>query len=85
MFGRVESPLEVLSRENWWERGCFQRFSDPMYGDLTLQMPVWRMTATPPRIRWACRPPGFHNAQVYQKYLGWDLVRIAALRTSGVI
>ena len=47
VFGRVESPQEVLSRENWWERGCFQKFADAVYGELTLQMPVWRMTATP--------------------------------------
>ena len=32
VFGRLESPLEVLSRENWWERACFQKFSDPVYG-----------------------------------------------------
>src|SRR3990172_7727937 len=71
VFGRVESPLEVLSRENWWERACFQKFSDPVYGNLTLQMPVWRMTGTPPRIRWARSPRGYHNTYVYQKYLGW--------------
>lgn len=36
VFWRLESPLEVLSRENWWERACFQKFSDPVYGALTL-------------------------------------------------
>jgi crotonobetainyl-CoA:carnitine CoA-transferase CaiB-like acyl-CoA transferase len=85
VFGRVESPQEVLARENWWERGCFQRFHDPLYGQLTLQMPVWRMTGTPPRVRWACRPPGHHNGYVYQKYLGWGPRRLADLQASGVI
>ena len=85
VFGRVETPEEVLSRENWWERGCFQKYSDAVYGDLTLQMPVWRMTATPPRVRWACRPAGHHNAYVYQKYLGWGPARLAALRARGII
>jgi len=85
VFGRVESPLEVLSRENWWERACFQKFSDPVYGDLTLQMPVWRMTGTPPRIRWACSPHGYHNTYVYQKYLGWSPDHLATLRSRGVI
>lgn len=85
VFGRVELPVEVLSRENWWERGCFQRFSDPVYGDLTLQMPVWRMTGTPPRVRWACRPTGHHNGYVYQKYLGWGPGHLAALRSRGVV
>ena len=85
VFGRVESPLEVLSRENWWERACFQKFSDPVYGDLTLQMPVWRMTGRPPRIRWACSPRGYHNTYIYQKYLGWGPSQLAALRSRGVI
>jgi len=85
VFGRVETPVEVRSRENWWERGCFQRFSDPVYGDLTLQMPVWRMTETPPRIRWACRPTGYHNGYVYQKYLGLGPRRLAELKDGGVL
>lgn len=85
VFGRVESPEEVLSRENWWERGCFQKFSDPIYGDLTLQMPVWRMTGTPPRVRWACRPAGYHNGYVYQKYLGWGPSHLAVLRSQGIL
>jgi len=85
VFGRVESALEVLSRENWWGRACFQKFSDPVYGDLTLQMPVWRMTGTPPRIRWACSPRGYHNTYIYQKYLGWSPDHLATLRSQGVI
>lgn len=85
VFGRVESPEEVLSREHWWERGCFQRFLDPVYGELTLQMPVWRMTETPPRIRWACRPTGYHNSYVYQKYLGLAPRRLAELKDQGVL
>jgi crotonobetainyl-CoA:carnitine CoA-transferase CaiB-like acyl-CoA transferase len=85
VFGRVETPGEVLSRDNWWERGCFHRFSDPVYGELTLQMPVWRMTETPPRIRWACRPTGYHNGYVYQKYLGLGPRRLAELKDQGVL
>ena len=85
VFGRVESPTEVLSRENWWERGCFHKFSDPVYGDLTLQMPVWRMTATPPRVRWACRPAGYHNGYIYQKYVGLGPRRLAEFKNQGVV
>jgi crotonobetainyl-CoA:carnitine CoA-transferase CaiB-like acyl-CoA transferase len=85
VFGRMETPMEVLSRENWWERGCFHKFSDPVYGDLTLQMPVWRMTETPPRIRWACRPTGYHNGYVFQKYLGLGPRRLAELKDQGVL
>lgn len=85
VFGRVESPQEVLSRENWWERGCFRRFHDAAYEELTLQMPVWRMTETPPRLRWACRPAGYHNDYIYQKYLGWGQAQLAERRALGII
>ncbi len=85
VFGRVETPTEVLARESWWERGCFRRVSDPVYGELTLQMPVWRMTETPPRVRWACRPTGYHNSFIYQKYLGLGPARLAELKEQGVL
>jgi len=85
VFGRVESPTEVLSRENWWERGCFQQVADPIYGPLTLQMPVWRMTATPPRLRWPSRPVGHHNEQVYLKYLGLGRDRLRELQARGIL
>lgn len=85
VFGRVESPTEVLSRESWWERGCFTRVSDSVYGSLTLQMPVWRMTGTPPRLRWPCRPAGHHNEHVYCKYLGFGRDRLQELRAAGIL
>lgn len=85
VFGRVESPTEVLDRENWWERGCFQRVADPIYGPLTLQMPVWRMTRTPPRLRWPCRPVGHHNEHVYLKYLGLGRHRLQELHARGIL
>lgn len=66
-----------VSGELVGERACFQKFSDPVYGNLTLQMPVWRMTETPPRIRWARSRTGSHDASVYQKYLGWGVSRPA--------
>ena len=43
------------------------------------------MTATPPRIRWACRPPGYHNTYVYRKYLGWDPSHLASLHARGIV
>ena len=56
-----------------------------MVGESALQMSVWRMTETPPRVRWACRPPGYHNGYVYQKYLGWGPSHLAALRARGIV
>ncbi len=85
VFGRVESPTEVLSRENWWERGCFQQVADPVYGPLTLQMPVWLMTGTPPRLRCPCRPVGHHKEHVHLKYLGFGRGRLQELQGRGIL
>jgi crotonobetainyl-CoA:carnitine CoA-transferase CaiB-like acyl-CoA transferase len=63
--GRVNRPLETLSETNWWERGCFARTADPVYGDLLLAAPPWKMSGTPARIKSGCRPPGADNREVY--------------------
>ncbi len=50
-----------------------------------LQMPAWRMTRTPPRLKWACRPAGYHTAHVLNKYFGYGPAGVARLRGDGVI
>jgi crotonobetainyl-CoA:carnitine CoA-transferase CaiB-like acyl-CoA transferase len=70
VFGPLNPPTRTLQEEHWWERGCFKRITDPIYGDLLLQMPAWRMTRTPPRLKWPCRPAGYHQEHVLQKYFG---------------
>ncbi len=83
VFGPMNSPTRTLRELHWWERGCFKRVPDPVYGELLLQMPVWRMTRTPPRLKWACRPAGYHTEHVFQKYCGLGAGRAARPRPSG--
>jgi len=83
--GRVNSPSETLAEEHWWLRGIFTRFHDPEYGELLLQGEPWKLTETPPRIKWACRPVGRDNEFVYLKYLGLGPSRLQALKERGVI
>jgi len=83
--GPVNTPTDVLNEENWWERGALQRVHDPDYGDLILQGQPWKMTETPPRLRWACRPVGKDNASVYLKYLGIGKAQLQALRKQQII
>ena len=85
VFGPMNAPTKVLKEAHWWERGCFRTVADPLYGELLLQMPAWRMTRTPPRLKWACRPLGYHNAHVYQKYFGLGPGRLAELKSQGVL
>jgi crotonobetainyl-CoA:carnitine CoA-transferase CaiB-like acyl-CoA transferase len=82
---RVNSPKDTLAEPHWWERGVFQRLEDPHYGELTLQAPPWKMSGTPPRLKWACRPVGADNAAIYTRYLGLGPSDLAGLRARGVI
>jgi len=83
--GPVQRPAEVIAEGNWWERGIFHEVEDPVYGWLVLQMPVWKMSETPPRLKWVCRPVGADNEHVYLKYLGFGRMRLEELRREGVV
>jgi len=51
----------------------FIMVKDPVYGELTLQGPPWKMSGTPPHFKWICRPVGAVNEFIYLKYLGaWE-------------
>ena len=82
---KVNSPKDTLEESHWWERGVFQRVEDPHYGTLLLQAPPWKLSRTPPRIKWACRPVGADNGVVYARYLGLPPSELASLRARGVI
>ena len=82
---RLNRPAETLAESHWWERGVFETIEDADYGELLLQAPPWKMSRTPPRIKWACRPVGADNEVVYLKYLGLGRARLQALRAEGVI
>jgi crotonobetainyl-CoA:carnitine CoA-transferase CaiB-like acyl-CoA transferase len=85
VFGPMNPPTRTLTESHWWERGCFKRVTDPIYGELLLQMPAWRMTRTPPRLKWPCRPAGYHNGHVLQKYFGYGPRRLAELHREGIV
>ncbi|GAB4366637.1 MAG: CoA transferase [Deltaproteobacteria bacterium] len=83
--GRVNRPLETLAEENWHARGCFIRATDPIYGDLLLAAPPWKMSGTPPRIRSVCRPPGADNETVYADLLGWTRTDLENFAGRGIL
>ena len=85
VFGPMNPPTRTLTASHLWERGCFRRVTDPVYGELLLQMPAWRMTRTPPRLKWPCRPAGYHNGHVLQKYFGYGPRRLAELHREGIV
>jgi len=85
VFGPVNRPTQTLGEAHWWERGVFGRLEDPLYGPLTLAMPAWRMTRTPPRLKLPGRPAGYHNEHVYARHLGVGPERLAELKSRGII
>ncbi len=82
---RLNRPVDTLAEPHWWERGVFQKVEDPDYGELLLQAPPWKMSRTPPRIKWVCRPVGADNRDVYLKYLGLGKERLQALKAEGAL
>lgn len=83
--GRVNRPLETLDDAHWRERGCFTRVNDPVYGDLLLAAPPWKMSGTPARINSVCRPPGADNRAVYGGLLGLSPAEQNSLSSRGII
>lgn len=83
--GRVIEPRNVVQNEHYRARGALTVFSDPTYGDLLIQLPFQKMTASPPRLKWACRMPGQDNSHIYAKHLGLGREALAVLRAQGIV
>ena len=83
--GKVTQPSETLKEKNWWDRGSFITVKDPVYGEITLQGPLWKMSETPPRLKWICRPVGADNEFIYLKYLGYGKNKLAEMKRDAVI
>jgi len=39
----------------------------------------------PPQLKWPCRPAGYHNRHVLQKYFGYGPRRLAELHREGIV
>ena len=83
--GRVNTPEETVAEDNWWKRKVFKKVIDPVYGEILLQMPPWKMTETPPRVKTVCKPVGADNEYIYMKYLGFGKGTVTRLKEEGVI
>jgi hypothetical protein len=70
---------------NWLERGIFTPVIDPVYGKLVVAQSQYKMTETPIRTKWVCRPVGYDNGFIYLKYLGFGPRRLKELQEAGII
>ena len=81
----VWNAKEVSEHPHWKMRGAVQWIDDPNYGDLHHQGPAFKMSDTPPRIKWALKPVGADNEKVYGRLLGWTKAKLAQMEEAEVI
>ncbi len=83
--GKITDPAEVVQVENWWERDALRIVEDAHYGELLVSPPAPKMTRTPPRLKWICRPVAADNSAVYARFLGYGRDTLADLRARGIV
>jgi crotonobetainyl-CoA:carnitine CoA-transferase CaiB-like acyl-CoA transferase len=81
----VCSPEETMREANWLERGIFTPVKDPVYGELVVAQSQYKMTETPIKTKWVCRPVGYDNEHIYLKYMGLGPRRLKELKACSII
>ena len=81
----VCSPEETMKDANWLERGIFTPVKDPVYGELVVAQAQHKMTETPIRTKWVCRPVGYDNEHIYLKYMSFGPSKLKKLEKAGII
>ena len=68
--GMLQRDPELLS--DMVELGLVRRewLDDPTFGDLMHQGPAYKMSETPPRLKWALKPVGADNEHILGKLAG---------------
>jgi crotonobetainyl-CoA:carnitine CoA-transferase CaiB-like acyl-CoA transferase len=81
----VCSPEETMQDANWLERGVFTPINDPVYGELVVAQEQYKLTETPIRTKWVCRPVGYDNEYIYLKYMGLGPRKLKELKEGDII
>ncbi len=81
----VCSPDETMKDGNWLDRGIFTPVQDPIYGPVVVAQSQYKLTESPIRTEWVCRPVGCDNDLVYGKYMNLTPHQLTELRAAGII
>jgi crotonobetainyl-CoA:carnitine CoA-transferase CaiB-like acyl-CoA transferase len=81
----VLSPEDALNDPNWKDRGIFTPVFDPVYGDIIVAQAQYKMSETPTRTKWVCRPAGYDNEHVFMKYLSFGPTKLHEMKARGII
>ncbi|ROQ89859.1 CoA transferase [Desulfosoma caldarium] len=82
---RVITAKDAYYRPHYRQRGTVQEYEDALYGPMVQQVYPPRMSETPSRILWGCRPLGFDNEYVLTKLLGLPHDEVEKLKAEKVI
>jgi crotonobetainyl-CoA:carnitine CoA-transferase CaiB-like acyl-CoA transferase len=66
----VFNAKEVANHPHFVERGAVRWIDDPTYGQILHQGPAYKLSGTPPRLKWALKPVGADNEYVLGKLVG---------------
>jgi hypothetical protein len=61
----------------------FTPIVDPVFGELIVAQAQHKMTETPVRTKWLCRPVGYDNEPIYLKYMGLGPSELKNLKDQG--
>lgn len=81
----VYDAQQLLTDEHLRARGTFVEVDDPDFGAVTVQGPLAMLSDTPGRVDHLGRGLGADNDAVFGSLLGISEVRLAELRTAGII
>ncbi len=81
----IVAPFETLKDLNWVDRGVFTTVEDPVFGPVIIAQAQYKLTETPPRTKWACRPTGYDNGFIYLKYLAYGPEKLKTLKEAGIV
>ena len=74
----------IFNDPQYQERGLLEFVDHPSCGPYFMPGAAWKMSKTPPGVRWHAPRLGEHNEQVFGELLGMDADTIAALEADGV-
>ncbi len=76
---------DAMKDANWLDRGIFTPVNDPVYGELIVAQAQYKLSETPIRTKWVCRPVGYDNEHFYLKYLGFGPSKLKELKEKGIV
>ena len=83
--GRIYKAKDMFEDPHFAAREAIIRVPHPAVGELAMQSPAPRLSATPGGVRSAGPALGQHNDEVYRDLLGLSAEEITALSAAGVI